>query len=198
MKLQEITAPSQEPLEKDELKLFMRLEKGYTDEDKLLDTMIKTARQKAETILNRKLVRQEWKYWLDEWPDKDYITLPHALSTDSTTPVIKYYMTQSTEKTFGHSTYWRCDSVSVPGRLHLRYGEDWPSESLRDFNPIYVHYQSGFGLMSTNVPENIRLWMMRRINDWYENRESWVVGQAVNAIPDRIDNLLSDDRIYHF
>ena len=198
MRLEEVVAPGQEPLEKDEVKLWLRLEQGYTDEDDLLDGLIAAARVQAEGTLNLKLITQEWRYWLDEWPDKDYIELPHALSTGTTSPVIKYYMTASTEKTFGRSTYWQCDSVSVPGRLHLRYGEDWPSKSLRDFNPISVTYQTGFGGMSSAVQQDIRLAMKLIVNHWYENREPYIVGQIIHKVPDAVEALLAKHRNWRF
>jgi len=66
--------PTEEPIELSEAKTHLRVE--IDDDDGLIQGMIKAARENCEAVTHRALITQTWKYYLDKWPDKDYIELP--------------------------------------------------------------------------------------------------------------------------
>jgi len=75
MKVSIVTQPTEEPLTLDEAKQHLRVD--IEDDDSLILSLIKVAREYAETVTGRKLITQTWKYYLDDWPtDKDYIEIP--------------------------------------------------------------------------------------------------------------------------
>lgn len=46
------------------------------DEDEYISTLITAAREQVEDTTRRAIMTQTWDYFLDEWPDEDFITLP--------------------------------------------------------------------------------------------------------------------------
>jgi hypothetical protein len=68
------TAPAAEPISTDEAKMHLRVD--ASDEDMLIQSYIKAARQHCEGVLNRQLVTATWELWLDNFPGKDHIDIP--------------------------------------------------------------------------------------------------------------------------
>lgn len=74
MKISEVTPPTSDPVSVAEAKQHLRA--VDSDEDEYIGTLITAAREQVEDITRRALMTQTWDYFLDEWPDDDYITLP--------------------------------------------------------------------------------------------------------------------------
>ena len=66
MALVEVTPPAVEPLTLQEAKDHLRVD--HTDDDSLIDPMIKTARMYAEGKTRRALITQTWDWLLDSFP----------------------------------------------------------------------------------------------------------------------------------
>ena len=191
------TAPTTEALRLGDIKRHLRLSTGDATEDKVFSILKKAARSKAETYTNRKFITQTWYRYLDEWPSGDYITLPYPpLST--ATALVLTYKTSTEATTTVSSTKYRADSASVPGRLVLGYGDDWPSETLWTVNPIRVEYVCGYGVESTNIPSDITNAMLLMVGHMYENREDSIAGQDLALIPEGSKALLYNYRDWRF
>ena len=70
------TGPVSEPISLAEAKRQLRREADFTDDDVYIESLIKAARDVAETLSLHAMLTQTWKLYLDEWPDGDAIELP--------------------------------------------------------------------------------------------------------------------------
>jgi len=195
MKTELITNTTAEPLNLNDVKDHLRIERGETAEDDLLRGFIRAARSRAEEYTGRRLMTQTWKIYYDDWSTGESFDIPYPplLAIQSTCLQYKGSTGNTTTVRSSGDHQWEVDKVSEPGRLHLKYGEDWPSETLWNVNPIWIQFICGYGTtsrgMSTAVPEGIKLGMKMLISHWYENRENTLVGQQINKIPDATEAL---------
>lgn len=189
MKISLATASTQEPITLEEAKNFMRIDTD--DDDGLILTQITAAREYAENIQLRKFLTQTWWYYLDDWPDTNYIELPFPplLSVAS----ITYTDYNSVATPF---TDFTNDIVSEPGRIVLDYGCSWPTATLSPNNPILIIFACGYGTPN-NIPQVTKSGMLLIIDELYENREINITGQTVNRLP-LVDTLLGMNRIIKF
>jgi uncharacterized phiE125 gp8 family phage protein len=188
------------------MKTWLRIESGETAEDDLLYSLIEAARERAESITNRKYMPETWYYYLDAWPTENYITLPYApLRYVGSTAVAStgiYY----TDSTGNSTTYnsaassWTVDIASVPGRIVRGYNESaWPTVTLAANNPIRIEVHCGYA-GSSKVPSRVKTAIKLMVGHWYENREDAIVGQGltIQEIPLASHDLLKEFRVYQF
>lgn len=187
-----ITSPTQEPLTLEETKVHLKVDEA--DDDGLIYALIEAARSYCESYQRRVYISQTWELWLDDWPDGDYIALPLP-PLQSVTSVI-YYDTDDTEATFSSDDYF-VDTKNEPGRVHLNYGEVWPTTTLRPANGVVVRFVAGYGSEVSDVPEKAKQAMKLLIGAWYEQREAITAsGLNINVVPFAVDALLWQDRIF--
>lgn len=185
MPLKLITAPATEPVTLAEAKLHLRVD-GVT-EDTLITALISAARQDAEHRLGRALITQTWELTLDAFTDT--IELPRPVLASVTS--IKYIDTTGAEITLSSGAY-TVDTDSEPGRVYPVYGTSWP-DTRDQLNAVRIRYVAG----AASVDTAIKQWMLLRIAALYENRESVVSGQAIQAAPrDFADGLLDRYKVY--
>lgn len=139
-----------------------------SSEDTLLGNFIKSARIRAEEICNRAFITQTWDYYLDKFPDKDYIQIPCAPLQSITH--LKYTDSEEAEIQLSTDDY-DVDTKSEPGRLILKYGESFPSDTLRPMNPIVIRFIAGYGTAISNIPETIRVWIRQASAFLWLNRD---------------------------
>ena len=135
-----VTPPTALPVTLNEVKAHCRIE--GTADDGYLQSLIFQATAEAENITRRKLVSQTWKYYLQRWPDGDYIELPFGRLQSVTS--IKYRDDENTEYTFD-TDEWSADTSRDPGLVYLESGYSWPSETLLPSSPIYIEFVCGYG-----------------------------------------------------
>ena len=197
MRISTTKAPAVEPVTLAEVKKHLRLATtdaeatAYTSEDDLLNRLITVARTQAEQETGRAFITQTKTYYLDAWPDEDFIRLPYpTLQSAAVTYRLEddddYDETLSTVDT---------DIVSEPGRVVLQPNESWPSGTLYTDRPIKIVYVCGYGL-AADVPEGIKSAILLKISDLYENRGEVVLGVSVSKIADAVDSLLRQYRIW--
>jgi len=186
------TEPAEEPLSIEEVKTHLRVD--MDDDDDLISSMIKTAREHAEDVTHRKLITQTWKYYLDEWPDCEYIELPFPpLKTVSS---IKYTDYNLATTTMTLATDYVVDTNKEPGRIVLAYGKTWPTATLHVTSPIEIIFICGFGTPE-DIPEKIKSGMKIDLSTYYENREDFLAGQQIEHLG-IVDKLYYSSRIFIF
>ena len=186
--------------------LRMSTSTGTGSESTYIGYLIDAATRRIEGITNLKLLTQTWKAYPSQWPStRNYIEMPYS-------PLI--HITSSTGivyKDSSGSTYlmastgansWRIDTVSKPGRLILENNADWPGETLYNISPISIQFICGYGTTKAGdaalIPEQLKLAVKQLVGHWYENREASIVGKAVTMIPETVDALIGDYRVYNF
>lgn len=183
-------APTEEPVSLLDLKEHCGI--VGDDQDALLEALITSARQYAESYTRRALVTQTWDYYRDFWPDGDYFELPFGQLQSVTS--VKYKDSDGTETTMTVTTEYLVDANSDPGRIVLPYGENWPSFTAYPVNPIVVRFVCGFGAASS-VPAAIRTAIKMLAAETYEIREVSVIGRMVTPT-NIVENLLWPYRLW--
>lgn len=221
-----VTQPTVEPITLAEAKSHLRVDSDFTADDSLISGLIVAARQEAEQICRRALIKQTWKLAIDQFPAPNmnissanwygpqWGIAPGPLSVvrpDGATgyeiylpnsPLIdivsvEYIDQAGVQQTLDPSAY-KVDNISQPARLVPAYGTTWPG-TRNEINAVIVTYRCGYGETAAAVPQPIKQWMMLRIGALYENRESDVIVQrgALESLP-FVDGLLTPYRVLTF
>lgn len=168
--LELITGPAAEPLTLTNAKDWLRI--TGSSEDTLITGLIVAARLAVENYLNRKLINQTWKYYLDCFPSSNEIykegvfNLPLSyisgggksieipMAPVSSITHLKTYDEDNAATTMSASDYY-ADTKGVFPRVCLKDGVAWPSTVLRPANGIEIQFVAGYGSASTDVPQII-------------------------------------------
>ncbi len=188
--MKRITPPATLPLEKDEVKEYLRIDDD--DEDDLIDSLIQTAIDWVEHYLNKALISQTWEELLHEWPEGDYIQLYKGPLQEVSE--IEYMLA-------GESAYTAFEEYIEElhnERIYLNYGEQWPSGSLDDAAGIRIEWTAGYGDAPENIPCPIIQAMKLLISHWFENRETQVVGTIAANLEFSVRALLAPYRSRRF
>ena len=193
MALKLITGPVVEPVSLEEAKLHLRVD--LSDDDYLIDSLLRTAREYAEDVSGRAFCSQTWELVADAWPgDRFVLPRPPLVSVTS----IKYTDEDGTEATFS-SSYYTVDTDSEPGKVVLKSTASWPSVTLVDINGIRVRYVCGYGATAGDVPQRYRHAILLLAGHWYENREAIATSGAMpKEIPAGVTALLWMERVKGF
>jgi uncharacterized phiE125 gp8 family phage protein len=184
-----ITVPDVEPVTLAEAKDHMYVR--HADDDALISAYIAAARDDAEHRLQRALIDQTWELVLDAFPA--VIVLPMAPLSSVTS--IKYIDSSGVEQTLAAANYY-ADTDAEPGEVVPAYGLSWPA-TRAERNAVRVRYVAGYGADGSFVPASIKQWILLRVGALYENRESAVAGQPIQAAPrDFADGLLDRHKVY--
>lgn len=179
----EYTAPTLEPVSLDEVKSFLRL--TGSDEDSVLELLIKSAREFAEVWTGRQCLTSTWDYYLDAFPDTE-ILLPRSPLQSVTS--ITYYNTGNVLTTWSSSEY-TVDANQAPPKITEKYGYYWPS-TLCIPNAVIVRGIYGYTAASL-VPGRLRLAILQLVSHFYENRELIYTGTILSAkVPIGLESLL--------
>jgi uncharacterized phiE125 gp8 family phage protein len=167
-----------------------------TAEDDLLTDLITTAREHVEDICRRALLTQTWYYYLDVFPDKDFIKIPFG-NLQSVT-AISYKDTDGTETTLTENTDYLVETNGDGiGRIVLPYGVSWPSDTLYPSKPITIEYICGWTTAAL-VPFKIKAAILMIIADLWENREAQIVNPTMEPYSTNktVMNLLASARLW--
>jgi len=148
-------------------------------DDELVHALIDSTRNKLETDTRRGLVSQSWAYTLDRCPANRAPILFPVNPVLSVTSVTSYDVANAST-TVATSVY-RLDSSSVPARLVLKDGQDWPT-SLRPENGIEIVFVAGYGTGSESVPKELAQAGRLLMAHWYVNREAVAIGNGLTSI----------------
>jgi len=188
-----VTAPATTPISVSEAKSHMNV--TFSDDDTLIGIYVNSATALCEQILQRKLITQTWKMYLDHWPAYIKVLFGNLQSVTH----IKYTDTDGDQETFS-SDYYDVDTNSVPGRINLKYAQTWPSATLNATNPIEIQFVTGYGASSTDIPADIRNAILLTTAHFYENRENQIVSNVqsmtIEDIPWTSAALLANHRVW--
>ena len=191
MNLKLVTPPTLEPILIDDGKRWAKIDGAEEDED--VDSLIKAAREYAETFTNRALITQTWDLFLDQFPpDDEVINVPRPRLQSVTS--LKYTDTDGVQQTWAASNYIG-DTNKEPGRIALAFDKSWPDT--RDIiNAVEIRFVAGYGTDRTDVPEEIRSAMKMLVEHWYDNRGPVVLGTISTKIQFNVDALLRHHKTY--
>lgn len=185
MRLQLVTAPTQEPIAISAMRDHSRID--HSEDDTLIQSYISAARLWCETATGRAFVTQTWDMYLDGFPGA-VLYFPKAPLV-SVTSVTAYDTADAT--TVVSSTNYQV-TAGTPGTLRLKASGVWPSTTLRAADGVVIRFVAGYGT-ADDVPENIRAAVRLLAAHLYENREPVLVGTISGKLPFTVEALLSPD-----
>lgn len=190
MDVRTITKPEVEPIPLAEAKINLRVD--HNDEDGEIGRMITAAREELEKVQGRAYITRTLAGTLDAFPSSHsgLILLPFPPASEIVS--ITYWDPEINLVTMDPSDY-EFDQFSAPARLRPSTGNSWPA-TLGRFAAVEIHWKAGFGDDPTDVPPEIRQAIKLLLTDFYENRESIVLGLNVNSTK-QIEQLIADGRI---
>ena len=182
------TPPSTEPVSLKEAKNHCRVDDDITNDDSLIRSFIKAARQKAETYTRRQLITATYELHLDAFPHT--ISPPRPPLIDVTS--IKYWDADGAEQTV-HSDDYQVDVASTVGRIRPNKDKSWPS-TYGEMGDVVVEYVAGYGNRD-QVPDQIKSAILLIVGHLYEHRETVIVGTGAVPLPHGANDLLYPYRI---
>jgi uncharacterized phiE125 gp8 family phage protein len=182
MPMQLLTPPAGEPVSLEEAKLHLRVD--FNDDDGLIQMLISSARQAAETITNRQFMTARWRMILDSFPGPSLMGVPagqpftlpgHAIlipkSPVQSVVAINYLDMASVQQTMPAANY-TVDAACEPARITPIFGQIWPIP-LPQIGAVSVTFDVGYG-DALAVPEGIKSWIKMRVASLYTYREEVV------------------------
>lgn len=162
---------------------------AVTAEDDDLTDLIAEGRQSVENISRRALLTQTWDYYLDAFPDVNFIKIPFG-NLQSTGLVITYKDSDGTTTTMTLTTDYLIElNGEGIGRIVLPYGGSWPSATLFPSQAIKIEFTAGWTTAAL-VPKNIKRAVKFACEDAYYHGNRHEVLQPV------IMNLLASYRLW--
>ena len=188
------TAPTLYPVTLAEIKTHLRIDAGTIDDEVSESTALDSIRLAAiahiEVITRRKLLTQTWDYYLDEWPDVDFIRIPFGRLQSVTS--VSWKDTDGTETTLTANTDYLVETNGdAIGRLVLPHGESWPSDSLYPSKPIKIRFVCGW-TAAASVPDCITNAIKLAAENIYYR------GEVVKELDAAIMSLVADYRLHEF
>lgn len=177
-----IIKPSEvEPITIEEAKKHLRI--SDSDEDIIVGSMIKQAKEFCEDFQNRKYITQTLELVMDSFPREGYLNFSNCSPIQSVES-IKYYDSAGEEHIFDESNYI-IDTDSFINRIVLRNYKRWPSITLQKVNGVKIRFIAGFGDKVEDVPETVKWAMilhMRLLYDDYKPDERTKLEEARNSL----------------
>lgn len=186
------SAPSGEPITLAEARAQCRID--GTDEDALLTIYIAAARGKAEQYTGRRLITQTWAQTLDAFPSGSQAILLEV-SPAASISSLQYIDTAGATQTLSSGAYV-LDTGRAVARLTPTPDTEWPTADDRP-NAVTITIVAGYGAAGTNVPSDLRAWMLLTIGFLYAQREAIDVTGKAAELPGRwYDSLLDSHRVW--
>ncbi|WP_454700456.1 head-tail connector protein [Agrobacterium burrii] len=177
-----INPPQAEPLTLAEVKAHLRLDSG--DEDALLTTLIRTAREHLERTTGLCLLRQTWRFYLDRWPQTGVILIGKGPVQTIETILVFGSDGRETNITAADKLL---DGTARPARLWLR---DPPTPG-RAMNGIEIDFIAGYGEAGTDVPDTLKRAMLMHVAQMFAFRGAVAPENQPAAIPVGYERLVS-------
>jgi uncharacterized phiE125 gp8 family phage protein len=182
--MQPVSVSEVEPVSIVEAKQHLKMD-GIGADDALIMALIASAREVAERITGRDLVRRTWDYQIDGFP-KGEIEIKKAPLVEITS--IKYLDEQGVERTLAPSVYGVSADWTSPF-IYLKHGQQWPS-TLKQRHAVTIRLVSGYPgdgetpeNIRANIPPAIQAAIKIMLRDMYDNRGGGTIaGQGINPV----------------
>ncbi|RWX76157.1 hypothetical protein EPK99_20350 [Neorhizobium lilium] len=175
-----ITPPVAEPLTLAEVKAHLRLDQ--TDEDALLLSLIRTAREHLERETGLCLITQSWRLYLDRWPRDGIVRI--ARSPVQAIQNARVYDADGDPVDVSLEDHL-LDGSGRPARFWLRN----PPKPAQAVNGIEIDFTAGYGEAGTDVPDTLKRAMLIHIGHMFAFRGVISPDQQPAGIPDGYERL---------
>lgn len=166
------TATTQEPVTRDEAKLWLRISEFEVSEDALIDSLITRARQRFEEVTQRSTLVQTFDYYVckGEFQHWAAIALPRAPLV-SVVSIRGFSTTEATDTggTAMSTSGIYVDTASEFGRVMPLSAYTYPVAT-REINPGIVRFTAGYSTSTTGVPEGVKTEIKQLVAALYMHR----------------------------
>jgi uncharacterized phiE125 gp8 family phage protein len=184
-----VNGPAVEPLTLVETKRWLRVD--HDDDDGLILSLIKAARERIEARTGRAMIAQEWRVVMDRWPVEGRIRLP--LMPVLSIAAIRLLDADSIASVVAPAAYG-LDAFSEPTVLNVS-GVPQPQ---RVRNGIEIDLIAGYGIDPTDCPEPLRQAMRLLVGGAYEQRGPERAGDGKVRHDESVEQIIAPYRVIHF
>jgi uncharacterized phiE125 gp8 family phage protein len=180
-------APAVEPIGPDDVKAHCRID--IDDDNILIQQKILAVRLTAERQNNLAFITQTWTYALKLFP---LWALEIPIRPIQSITKVEYLLNGSLT-TLSTNNYLT-DLNFRPPRIMPKPGLSWPS--LADIRPgnVVITFKAGYGDTAISVPWDVKMYLLTKVADAYENRESYTT--TAKTPVDFVENLIAQERLY--
>jgi len=162
------------------------------EEDIELEGHISAARDRAEQLQGRDLVRKHWELSLDYWPCNEIELRAPLVSVE----LVKYRDSDGNDTTLVQNTDYIVDTKKQPGIIMPPYNDSWPSFTAWPSSAITIYFTSGYESDAKwwdGMGAQIKRGMLLLISEWWNNRLpfSYDISAGGNTTVDRIRDAMS-------
>jgi uncharacterized phiE125 gp8 family phage protein len=155
-----LTEPGAEPLLLADAKTFLRV--TGSDDDGLISTLIRTARDRIERETGLALIDQSWRITLDRWPTDARIAIP--LRPLKTLDAARVLDANAVPSSVALSLF---DVAALAGLIRLKSSPPVPARLQAG---IELDLTIGYGPNGIAVPTSLLLAIQQLVAFWFENR----------------------------
>ena len=187
----ELTADSTqfitEPISLSEARQFLRVD--FDDDDSLIMSLITAAREQAELLQRRVLVRKQFDLTYDYWPGYRVELASPVVSVD----LVEYTDSDGNVHELVSGTDYVADLRKQPAVINTPLNTTWPWFNPAPSSSILIRFTAGYAADDaywSNGGARVRIGMLLLLSHWYSNRVPVATG-VVTELPFAITMNLS-------
>jgi uncharacterized phiE125 gp8 family phage protein len=184
---QVITPASTYPVSLTEAKSHLKVD--TTADDTYITSIIKAATQLSEEYTNR--------FFIDTVIDQtcsDFAQLQTLFKSKvSAVAHVKYYDSDNSLQTLS-ATIYDTQLQYEPSQIQLADDKSFPTITKRN-DAVVARYTVGYGSAASDVPEIIKQAILLTIGNFYQNRNSVVIGRIATELPMNVKWLLDTYKV---
>ena len=184
---QVITAATTYPISLTEAKSHLKVD--TTADDTYIESIIKAATQLSEEYTNRFFIDTVIEQTCSSFSELEAL----FKSKVSAVAHVKYYDSNNSLQTLDTSIY----DVQLnyePSQIQLVDGKTFPDITKRN-DAVLARYTVGYGSSASDVPEIIKQAILLTIGNFYENRNSVIIGRIATELPQNVKWLLDTYKV---
>jgi len=183
---QVITAATTYPVSLTEAKSHLKVDTSA--DDTYIESIIKAATQLSEEYTNRFFIDTVIEQYASSFVELQTL----FKSKVSVISFVKYYDSSNSLETLSASVYDE-QLRYEPSQIQLADGQSFPTITKRN-DAVRVRYTVGYGAAS-DVPEIIKQAILLTIGNFYQNRNSVVIGRIATELPQNVKWLLDTYKV---
>ncbi len=181
------TAASLYPVTLTEAKSHLKVDTSA--DDTYIESIIKAATQLSEEYTNRFFINTVIDQTCSSFAELQ--TLFKSKVND--VQYVKYYDSNESLQTLADTEYDKMLSYE-PAQIQLADGKSFPAITKRN-DAVICRYTVGYGSAASDVPEIIKQAILLTIGNFYQNRNSVVVGRIATELPQNVKWLLDTYKV---
>ncbi len=186
---QVITPASTYPVSLTEAKSHLKIDTSA--DDTYITSIIKAATQLSEEYTNRFFIATLIKQTCSDFAELETL-FKSPLNLAFSTPVVQYYDSDNNFQTLSTNDYIVINQYE-PSQIQLVDGKSFPTITKRN-DAVIARYTVGYGTAS-DVPEIIKQAILLTIGNFYQNRNSVVIGRIATELPMNVKWLLDTYKV---